>query len=445
MNMAARSIGYGAIWMVVALLLTANLMVGAKLYQQDALANAKEEAYDKIALFTAVTQQVRQHYVDSEKTTYKELIYGALEGMLQNLDKHSQFLDPKMYSDMREDTSGQFGGLGIVISVKDGVLTIVAPMEGTPGYDAGLLPGDKIIEIEGESTEGVILPEAVKRLRGPPDTSVTIKILRPSNQEIKEVTIVRADIEVPSVKDAEMIDDGIGYLRITQFNDPTAADLQEAMDTLDKEGMEALVIDLRNNPGGLLSSAIDVAQKFLNRHDLIVYTQGRDERQKHMFRARGRHRYPDLPLAILVNGGSASASEIVAGALQDHNRAILVGEKTFGKGSVQSVIGLEDGSAIRLTTAKYYTPSERVIHEHGIAPQIEVPMSPEVWMKLRLQRGRPENSPVDKEEPVEDVVDVQLERAVDVLKGVMIFEARSRGDIMMASALLESDDEPAPQ
>ena len=425
--MARRIVGHSFVWLVVALLLTANLMVGARLYQQDAEAAVKEEAYDMITLLTTVTQQIRQHYVDPEKTSYKDLIYGALDGMLQSLDAHSQFLDPDMYSDMKEDTTGQFGGLGIVISLKDNVLTIVAPMEGTPGFDAGLLPGDKVIEIEGESTEGLSLPEAVKRLRGEPGTAVTIKILRPKTQEFEEVTIVREEIEVPTVKGTELLGDGLGYVRITQFNDRTAEDLQSAIDQLLEEGMQALILDLRNNPGGLLSAAIEVSQKFLTRGDLIVYTQGRDAGNKQQFRARGRHRYPDIPLAILINGGSASASEIVAGALQDHNRAILVGEKSFGKGSVQSVIGLDDGSAIRLTTAKYYTPSEQVIHERGIAPRIEVPMDPDAWRKLMIARSRPAGAEVDEEEEsYDDVIDVQLDRAIDVLKGIMVFEAKQR-------------------
>jgi carboxyl-terminal processing protease len=375
-------------------------------------------------------QHIRKNYVDPDDTGYSKLIYGALRGMLQSLDAHSQFLDPDMYTDMKEDTSGQFGGLGIVISLKDGILTIVAPMEGTPGFEAGLMAGDRIIEIDGESSEGLSLPEAVKKLRGPPGTKVALKILRGDNS-IEQVSIVREDIEIPSVKDASILEAGIGYIRITQFNAPTADDLQKALEDLEEQGLSALIMDLRNNPGGLLESAISVSQKFLQRGDLIVYTQGNDPERKTMFRARGRHHYPDLPLAILVNGGSASASEIVAGALQDHNRAILVGEKTFGKGSVQSVIGLDDGSAIRLTTAKYYTPSESVIHDRGIMPRIEVPMSPEQLRRLIIQRNRPANAELPDDEESEGS-DVQLQRALDVLKGVLIFEARARSDEWMA-------------
>ncbi len=422
---SVRSFGRGLGWVILVALLAGNLVVGARLYNQPAAGDG-DTAYERMALFTKVLEQVREHYVDGDKTAYKDLIYGAMRGMLQSLDPHSQFLDPEMYSDMKDDTAGEFGGLGIVISVKDGVLTIVAPMEDTPGFRAGLLSGDKIIEIDGKSTDGVSLSEAVKLLRGQPGTQVTIKILRPKTQDVKSIELTRAKINVPSVKDARIVEDGIGYLRIVQFNEPTAKALQEALGGLIKQDLRALIIDLRNNPGGLLTSAIEVSEKFIERGKLVVYTQGRTEKQQQTFRAKGRHHFLDFPIVILVNGGSASASEIVAGALQDQRRAILLGEKTFGKGSVQSVLPLDDGSAIRLTTAKYYTPSKRVIHEHGIEPDIVVAMAPDDWHKLLIQRARAENmEPAGaEEEPVEDVVDVQLLRAIDVLKGVMMFEAQ---------------------
>jgi carboxyl-terminal processing protease len=424
---SVRTFGRGLGWAILLILLAGNLVVGARLYNQPAVSGS-DAAYERLELFTRVLEQVRSHYVDEDKTSYKDLIYGAMRGMLQGLDPHSQFLDPEMYSDMKDDTAGEFGGLGIVISVKDGVLTIVAPMEDTPGFRAGLLSGDKIIEIAGKSTDGLELSEAVKQLRGEPGTKVAIKILRPKTQEVKAMELTRAKINVPSVKDAHIVEDGIGYLRIVQFNEPTAKALQDALDGLMKEGLKALIIDLRNNPGGLLTSAIDVAEKFVPRGKLVVYTQGRTERQQQTFRAKGRYHYLDFPIVILVNGGSASASEIVAGALQDHQRAILLGEKTFGKGSVQSVLPLDDGSAIRLTTAKYYTPSKRVIHERGIEPDIVVPMSPEDWRKLVIKRAQTENMDAEDllDEPVEDVVDTQLLRAVDVLKGVMMFEAQAQ-------------------
>ena len=429
--MSVRMLGRGLGWVILALLLAGNLMVGAKLYSQESPDTERDSAYETISLFTKVVEQIREHYVDQDKTKYKDLIYGALNGMLQSLDPHSQFMDPEMYSDMKDDTTGHFGGLGIVISIKDAVLTIVAPMEDTPGFKAGLMSGDKIIEIDGKSTEGLSLQEAVKKLRGDPGTKVTIKILRPKNRDIKDVELVRAVINVPSVKDARILEDGIGYVRIVQFNEPTANALQESLDKLSGEGMQALILDLRNNPGGLLTSAVEVSQKFLRRGDLIVFTLGRNEKQQQVFRAKGRYRFGDLPMVVLVNGGSASASEIVAGALQDHKRAMLIGEKTFGKGSVQSVLPLDDGAAIRLTTAKYYTPSKRVIHEKGIEPDIVVPMNPDDWRKLLIKRSRPENAELEEgEEDVSGVVDIQLERAVDVLKGIMIFEAQNTTPLM---------------
>ena len=429
--MSVRMLGRGLGWVILALLLAGNLMVGAKLYSQESPDTERDNAYETISLFTKVVEQIREHYVDQDKTKYKDLIYGALNGMLQSLDPHSQFMDPEMYSDMKDDTTGHFGGLGIVISIKDAVLTIVAPMEDTPGFKAGLMSGDKFIEIDGKSTEGLSLQEAVKKLRGDPGTKVTIKILRPKNRDIKDVELVRAVINVPSVKDARILEDGIGYVRIVQFNEPTANALQESLDKLSGEGMQALILDLRNNPGGLLTSAVEVSQKFLRRGDLIVFTLGRNEKQQQVFRAKGRYRFGDLPMVVLVNGGSASASEIVAGALQDHKRAMLIGEKTFGKGSVQSVLPLDDGAAIRLTTAKYYTPSKRVIHEKGIEPDIVVPMNPDDWRKLLIKRSRPENAePEEGEEDVSGVVDIQLERAVDVLKGIMIFEAQNTTPLM---------------
>ena len=429
--MSIRMLGRSLGWFLLAALLTGNLVVGARLYSQEVQVNEKDQAYENIELFTRVLEQIRANYVDRDKTGYKDLVYGALQGMLQSLDPHSQFMDPDMYEDMKDDTAGQFGGLGIVISVKDGVITIVAPMEDTPGFRAGLLSGDKIIEIDGLSTEGLALTEAVKKLRGEPGTKVTLKVLRAKTQDVKTVEIERAEIQVQSVKDTKILEDGIGYIRVTQFNEPTGKDLQKALDQLKGEGMEGLILDLRNNPGGLLSSAIEVSQKFLKKRDEVVSTVGRDPSQKQTFRARGSERILNIPMVILVNGGSASASEIVAGALQDHRRAVLVGEKTFGKGSVQSVLPMEGGTALRLTTAKYYTPSMKVIHDKGIEPDIVVPMAPEDWRKIMMQRSRPENADVEalgeEELEIEDgeVTDVQLRRAIDVLKGIMTFRVQA--------------------
>ncbi len=414
-------------WVFIALLFGTTLTV-SRLYSKEVdTSEEREEAYRNIGLFTRALEQIRGSYVDADKVSYDDLIEGAIRGMMATLDEHSHYLDVDAYQDMQDDTRGQFGGLGIVITMKDDALTIVSPMEDTPGFRAGLQSDDRILEIDGETTEGITLAESVKKLRGEPGTEVRLKYLRPRTQDVQEVTIERADISVASVKDARMLEDGIGYLRVTQFNEPTADALQEKLDELSGQGMRALVLDLRNNPGGLLRSAIEVSQKFLPSRKVIVTTRGRTFGDDQVYRAGGRDRLVDLPMVVLVNGGSASASEIVAGALQDHRRAVLVGEQTFGKGSVQSVMQLEDDSALRLTTARYFTPADRMIHEQGIEPDILAPMSPEDWRALMILRAREEN-PLDETELSEEdkaVEDVQLNRAVSVLKGVLIFSAKN--------------------
>lgn len=434
--MAIRKTIRGMLLGFFSLLLGLNIFFGSRIYSQETEGDPTEQAYEYMALFTEVLRHVRQNYVDEDKVGYRDLVYGALRGMMHSLDPHSQFLDPDMYEDMKEDTSGQFGGLGIVISIRDNILTIVAPMEDTPGYRAGLMSGDRIVGINGESTEGMTLPEAVKRLRGEPETSVDIKVLRPDPREMMDLTIVREIIEVKSVKDAGILESGIGYIRLTQFDEPAADLLTEELRSLEEEGLRGLILDLRNNPGGLLNSAIDVSQLFLDRGDLVVFTRGRDGSRERSYSARGRTRFTDPPMVVLVNAGSASASEIVSGALQDHGRAILIGEKTFGKGSVQSVEGQSDGSAVRLTTARYYTPSEKVIHDRGIEPDIVVPMPPDMQRRLRARRSGidiPGDDGDAADGTEEDLEDVQLSRALDVLKGILIFEALGERPSRMAA------------
>jgi carboxyl-terminal processing protease len=398
--------------LILTVLLAAALCSGA--------AEPYTNAYEAIALFTKVLEEVHRSYVDTNEAGYDSLIRHALSGMLQDLDPYSQFLDEDGYEDMKDDTSGHFGGVGLVISMKNGLLTVVAPMEDTPAFRAGLLSGDIIIEIDGEETRSMSLSDAVKKMRGDPGTDVTIKALRPSTHEVKEHTITRDDIEVASVKDAKMLEDGIGYIRVTQFNEPTADNLKEELKKLTGQDLRALILDLRGNPGGLLTSAAGVAELFLPRGELIVFTKGRAETGRQEFKSSGSTHYTDFPMVILVNGGSASAAEIVSGALQDHKRAVLVGEKTFGKGSVQTVLPLEDGAAVKLTTAKYYTPSERVIHDNGIEPNIIVEMDPEDLFKIRLKQAQ-NNGEADQELPVDpEVRDVQLDYAIGTLKGMMI-------------------------
>jgi carboxyl-terminal processing protease len=329
---------------------------------------------------------------------------------------------------MQADTAGKFGGIGIHIGIRDGILTVISPIEDTPAFRAGLLAGDRILKIEGERTRGMSLREAVEKLRGEQGTEVTITVHGAATGEERDVTMVRDEIEVPSVKGTRVIRDGVGYVRITQFTRPTAASLQEALEELAAQDVKGLVLDLRNNPGGLLTSAVEVAQKFLKKRTPIVSTRGRPGVHKGVeVKARGKDPFTDFPMAVLVNGGSASASEIVAGALQDNKRAVLVGGQTFGKGSVQSVIRLKpDGkSAIRLTTAHYYTPSGRLIHDVGIKPDITVEVTPGEWRKVQLKRAREENpeffmSEEDAAENLEGVVDEPLERAIDILVAMRI-------------------------
>ena len=449
-----RKIAQSFKWLLVAAVLAVNLAVGARLYSQETAA-AREERdspYEMYTLFSKVVEQVRAHYVEADKSSYEDLVQGALKGMLQSLDPHSQFLDKEAYKAMREETSGKFGGLGITIGIKDNVLTVISPMEGTPAFRAGLLSGDKIMEIDGESTEGISLEDAVKKLRGDPNTKVKVKIFRPKFQLMREFELTRAIINVPSIKDTRVLDGDIGYVRLLQFGESTARDLQVELDKLEAQNVRALVLDLRSNPGGLLNAAVEVSQMFLRRGDLIVFTRGRDNRMERSYRARARRPFPDVPMVVLINGYSASASEIVAGALQDNQRAVLVGEKSFGKGSVQSVLPQDAGTAIRLTTAKYYTPSERVIHDNGIEPDVVVPMSVENWRRIILSRNRAEDVPDGEESPeipedgwvdeeggglppgpssdgadaldLDNVSDPQLDRALDMLRGIMAFRKR---------------------
>ncbi|MDP9292132.1 MAG: S41 family peptidase, partial [Verrucomicrobiota bacterium] len=342
------------------------------------------------------------------------------------------------FKGMQDDTKSQFGGLGVVVSIRDGNLTIVSPMEDTPGFKAGLLPGDQIMKIDGVATDKMELNDAITRLRGDAGEKITLTVLRPSTKEIKDYPLQRETIKVASIKDAKILpsengDFKVGYVRITQFNEPTAQDLAKQLDDLEAQGMQGLVLDLRYNPGGLLNSAVDVAGQFLPPNEMVVYTEGRVPSQKRIYRtSENAKQRPHYPVAVLINGSSASASEIVAGALKDLNRAILVGETSFGKGSVQSVIQLPDGSALRLTTAKYYTPSRQVIHEHGVTPNIRATFTPEQERMLLLQRREEGLTDAEKRE-LAAFQDTQLERAVDTIKGVMIYAQKAPAPEKVAS------------
>jgi carboxyl-terminal processing protease len=325
------------------------------------------ERYENLELFQKVVQFVESNYVDPIK--HKELIHGAIKGMLESLDPHSNFLPPAVFKDMKTDTSGKFGGLGIEIGMKDNVLTIIAPIEDTPAWKAGLKPNDRIIKIDQESTKGMTLVEAVGKMRGKKGTSVTLTVYRDGWEKIRDVQITRDIIKIQAVK-FEELEPNFGYIRLASFNENAAADIKKALEKMEsKRKLQGLVFDLRSNPGGLLEQAVEVSSLFMD-DGVVVSTIGRNRDQKEVKYARKGQARKDLPLAILVNSSSASASEIVAGALQDNHRAIVMGQPTFGKGSVQTVVELGQDMGLKLTIARYYTPSGRSIQEKGVQPDI---------------------------------------------------------------------------
>jgi carboxyl-terminal processing protease len=371
------------------------------------------EAYENLKTFTEVLSHIESNYV--EETEPEKLIHGAIRGMLRTLDPHSSFMPPDVYREMQVETEGRFGGLGIEITIRDDILTVVAPIEGTPAYRAGVQAGDQIVKIEGESTKEIALIDAVKKLRGPEGTAVTISIFRKGFTEPKDFTLTRAVIQIKSVRWKKLPDD-IGYVKLRSFQKSTSDELEAALQDLEEQHIRALVLDLRNNPGGLLEQAIAVSDEFVEGGKLIVYTKGRLAGQNMKGYSKNDRAHLEFPMVILVNGGSASASEIVAGALQDMGRATVVGTQSFGKGSVQTIIPLSDGSGLRLTTAKYYTPSGREINGKGITPDIIVE---EPKPQEQAEEGKQE-TPQSRRHitmPGDDpTTDLQLQKAIDFLK-----------------------------
>lgn len=413
--------------------------------------------YNDLEIFSDALSIVQSEYVEEIPT--KTLVYSALKGMLDGLDPHSQFMPPDSYKELKVETEGHFGGLGIVISLDENkMLTVVSPIEDTPAFKAGVQANDKIIKIDGESTQGWVLEDAVKKLRGPKGSQITITVVRIPDEKDKapeelQFTMTRDDIQIRSVK-WSMLKDKIGRIRIREFSEKTAIELHEALDALNKEGMRSLIIDLRNNPGGLLNVAADVADEFFEKGQLLVYTESRHKDQNLKFNAkRGPVISKDTPIVVLVNNGSASASEIVAGALKDTHRAVIMGEKTFGKGSVQSIIPLSDGSALRLTTAKYLTPGGHSINGVGIAPDIEVKMSREHLARLitgmdiaetskkvsgkAVGKSDKSNEKGEGKEEKAEIVDTQLQRAIELLQGYDIFKTLEQ-NINLAKSQIEA-------
>ena len=354
---------------IYSIIFTLCLLYTVNLFAEEEKGN--KNSYNKLKVFSEILSLIESNYVDPTKND--SMIEGAISGMVKSLDPHTSYMPPASYKEMQEETTGKFGGLGIEISVRDGVLTVVSPIEGTPAFKVGIKPGDKIIRIEKESTLDMTLPDAVSRLRGETGTPINITVFRNSFKSPKDFTIIRDIIKVRSVVN-KIYEDDIGYIKIRNFSKNTSSDLDQALADLKQKGITKLILDVRNNPGGLLNQAVEVTDRFLNKENLIVYTKGRANEQNMRLTSHDKVAGVSYPMIILVNGGSASASEIVAGALQDLNRAIILGTTTFGKGSVQTIIPLSDGSALRLTTARYYTPSGRVIQENGIKPDIVVEM-----------------------------------------------------------------------
>jgi carboxyl-terminal processing protease len=404
--------------------------------------------YESLEAFSNILSIVRKNYVEEVDT--KNLVSGAINGMLHSLDPHSAYLTPDLYKELQSDTQGRFGGLGIEITVKGGILTVVSPIEDTPAAKAGIKPGDQIFKIEQEFTKDMTLVDAVKKMRGLKGTKINLTIKREDTPELIEFTLVRDIIRVQSVR-SRSLEPGYAYVRLAQFQERSDRDLQRALEklTAEKTGIKGLVLDLRNNPGGLLTQAVRVSDLFLET-GMIVYTEGRIEAQRQKYFAQKDGTWMDFPIVVLVNGGSASASEIVAGALQDHKRAVVLGTKTFGKGSVQTILPLDDSSALRLTTARYFTPNGRSIQATGIVPDIVLDNTPTDAKAEPIKRPnlREENLPghlnnpqqnpnlapeqpgvgekqIPSSGPTGDETidkDAQLKRALDLLKSWDVFK-----------------------
>lgn len=414
----------------------------------------KDDLYSQIELYSYTLTTIQADYVD--EMAPKDLIYGSLKGMLASLDPHSQFLTPEEYKELKTETEGKFGGLGIEISIRDGLLTIITPLEDTPAWRAGIKSGDRIVKIEGELTKDITLSDAVKKLRGKPGTEVKITILREDEFKIMDFTIVREVIHIQDVKNTQILEDKIGYIRLAEFREDSAKAFREALDALTAQGADSLILDLRNNPGGLLNVAIKITEEFLPQNKVIVSTKGRRLSQNTITYSTNTSHFIDWPMVVLINEGTASGSEILAGAVQDNKRAIVLGVKSFGKGSVQSVIPLPDGSGLRLTTSKYFTPSGRSIHGIGIEPDIVVDVEPpaeeekekkdgeerekkieKVFEDIKMQETEdPEKLKQTKEEAEirqRLLNDKQVQGAISVLKGIRVYKKFSTQETPSAS------------
>lgn len=375
-------------WSRFALVLILGIFVGAALTLEHSVLAEKDDAvsklpYEELKVFSEVFERIKSDFV--EEVDDRQLLNDAIKGMLSGLDPHSTYLDPESFKEVRIGTSGEFGGLGIEVTMENGFVKVVAPIDDTPADRAGLRTGDLITRLDGQAVKGMSLAEAVEKMRGKPDTDIKLTVIREGEVQPLEFTITRAVIKITSVK-SRMLEDGYAYVRITQFQNGTADTLRKILGDLKKEAggeLKGLVLDLRNNPGGVLDAAVAVSDTFLS-DGLIVSTKGRVENSRFTFTAKPSDYMDDAPMVVLVNGGSASAAEIVAGALQDHQRAVVMGTETFGKGSVQTILPMENGAALKLTTARYYTPNDRSIQAAGIQPDVIVE-------NLRVSRQESDN------------------------------------------------------
>jgi carboxyl-terminal processing protease len=397
--------------------------------------------YEDLRTFTEIFGRIKKDYV--EPVSDKKLLEGAIRGMLTELDPHSSYLDQEQYKDLRVGTTGQFGGLGIEVTMEDGFVKVVSPIDDTPAQRAGMKAGDLIIRLDEKPVKGMTLMEAVKLMRGEPGSDITLTVVREGEQAPLKITITRAIIKVKSVKN-KTLDKGFGYIRISSFQSRTGQGVKEAVKSLKKENggtLEGLVLDLRNNPGGVLNAAVAVSDAFLN-GGLIVYTEGRIKDSEMRFNAAPDDILNGAPIVVLINAGSASASEIVAGALQDHKRAVIMGEKSFGKGSVQTILPTSDGGAVKLTTARYYTPSGRSIQAEGIEPDIQLSRvklesldtpafkpvkEADLSRHLENGNGNTKDNKKDAKDDASEIRDYALHEALNLLKGINIIKGQSQG------------------
>jgi carboxyl-terminal processing protease len=382
-----------------------------------------------VRYFREVVQTVKENYYDGSKAGYDELTRAALKGMVGQLDPHSEFLSSDEFSETEEELSSEFSGVGIQVEQRENKIVVIAPMADSPAELAGIRRGDQLIKIDGRTMDSPSIDKTVKLIRGKPDTEVVLTMYRATQNKELDFRLKRQRILMPSIRNANIGTDGIGYVEITQFSEHTGQEFDDALTQMEKKGLKALIIDLRDNPGGLLDAAIDVCGEFFNKDELVVYTQGRGADSRENYTANGKHPRRTYPIALLVNGGTASAAEIVSGAMKDTGRAVVVGERTFGKGSVQTVIELRNGEGMRLTTARYYTPGGAIIHEHGIEPQVEIDIPADDESKIRLQQSRVDlNAPAEFKDRFgfQPIPDVQLTTAEEVLTGVLAVRLPSK-------------------